>query len=225
MPSQMLFFSEVGEMQTDEKVVCDKAVTIDGNARYKGYLNYIGSKSILGNTSATFGVWTAVSKGGDRLNVLLSGPPDAATDPGDSDTISYDLKNGVCYTTTNRTVYFRYQGHGPLEHGAADVLVNMAGFTAPDGEATTLLENQEGQFRNFSRGYAYQGISGRAPSSEATITFSNGTESVTMTIPTNGDPSKQEFSEILKVTAAQTLTISVADGFDMNGWVIGLRGP
>jgi hypothetical protein len=223
--AQMLNFTEAGELRTDEKVVCDEAVVIGALTYYKGYLNYIGNRAIAGNTSSTYGVYTAVSKGGTRLNVLIAGPPAGAAVPGDVNTISYDPQNGVCYTTTSRTVYFTYLGHGPIDHGSSDTVIDMNGGTATAGVTKTFHAGQSGQFRSWSRADANPGFGFRAPSSNATITISNGTESETITVPSSGSASTMLFSDILKCTAAQTLTVSTTNGYDMNNWQFTLRGP
>ena len=223
--AQMKDFSVSGEDRTDERVACTEAIVINSTTYYRGYLSYIGNRNIAGNTSATYGVWTAASKDGDRLNVLISGPPSGATEPTDVNTISYDPQNGMAYTTTSRTVYFRYRGHGPLVHANSDLVINMADAVAADGSAVTFYTGIEGELRHYARAYAFANINSTAPTTNVTVAITNGTESYNLTIPTTGAASVAEFTDILKVMPSETLTLSAADGYDLHGWTIGLRGP
>ncbi len=219
----MEFFDPSGETQIDERVVIDEAVTIDGNARFKGYLNYIGNKSIEGNTSATFGAWASAGKAGQRYNILISGPPSAPVDPSNATTLSIDLQNGILYAQSSITVFVRYLGHGPVVRWPSDTEFSLADSQVVTGGALSLT-SEEDQYRSWARAWARAGHNSQPPSSNVSVSFSNGTESFTLTIPSNGSASAVTAVAILKCTAAQTLTASIADGLGVVGWRFGLRG-
>lgn len=98
------------EVVTDEAVVCSTVRTIGGDTYYRGRIERRPRASVMG-ASGSYGAWTAVSMGGTRLDVK-PGSGDGAALPADADEITIDVVNGYVYSTTSRTVYVRYEGHG-----------------------------------------------------------------------------------------------------------------
>ena len=206
-------FSAAGVAITDEIVRCDEAVTIGGNAYYKGYLAHNCNGNIAGDTSATYGAWTAASKGGTRRTVLIAGYPTGNTQ------VAVDLKNGWVYTTDSILLYFRYLAHEPIKHQIDPVVIAVNGLLET-GVAATLATLQ---FPNFVKiGYARIHNQGGLPTAAVTITLSNGTETQTVTMSNTDSDTVAEFTTPFKVTTSQTLTVTVTDGKNAYGFTLTL---
>lgn len=103
----MTEYNRVGALVSDEAIACTESVSIGGGTYYRGRAAQMAARSVLGSTSPTYGAWTATSKGGTRLDVVQDpGVPADATELG------WDLVAGWVYSTTSRTVYVYYLGHG-----------------------------------------------------------------------------------------------------------------
>lgn len=188
----------------DEIVRCNEAVVCpDGVTRYRGYLCCTADSNVQGNDSVSYGVWTAAAKGGTRLVVALAGYP------ADGTQVVIDRWNGWVWATAATTYYVRYLAHAPITHHPNNLDLNVP-YLLPAGAAVTIAQSKESYFRKF--GYAAIDVQGGAPSADATLTISNGTESATATIAAGTGQTLAEFAAPLKVTAAETLTVSVTDG-------------
>lgn len=211
-------FTAAGTAVTDEKIVCDESEVIDTITYYKGYLNYICNDNVEGNTSATYGVWTATSKGGTRKEVLVGGLP-ASTDQ-----VAIDTETGVMYAYASCTLYVRYLAHGPIRRGVSGGVFPIP-YLLTDGEAMTLVQYAPAYFQRIAYVEAY--IYGDAPTSNTTITLKNaatGGDEETIVI-TSGDttPGPYELTDPLKITTSQSLYVTVDDGNDINGLYLILR--
>lgn len=92
------------ETQTDERVNCNLAI---GGGLYAGYILGLSNHQLLGAVSSTYGIYTAVSGGGTRLNVLSVGTP------GNNDVL-FNPMTGRVVANSSRTVYVTYPFFGRI---------------------------------------------------------------------------------------------------------------
>ena len=95
-------FSSGGTVVTDKPIYLNKAVTYGGQSLYLGRIAALPAQSVVGTASATYGLWSAVTQGGQRKKVIVSGLP------GSSAEVLWDLQSGRLYSTISRTVYARF---------------------------------------------------------------------------------------------------------------------
>lgn len=206
-------FSAEGVAITDELVRCNEAVVVGGVTYYRGYLANTANGNIYGNDSPTYGVWTAAAKGGTRKLVAIAGYP------GDAATVAIDLKNGWLYSTQAGTFYVRYLAHEPIKHNISNVSIEVP-YLLKATVAKTLAAIKLPYFAKF--GFVSVAVSGGAPSADATVTISNGTESATFTLAATQPQAAVELATPFKVNVGETLTVSTADGKGAYGFVIRL---
>lgn len=205
-------FSAAGVAIVDEKVVCDEAVSVGGVTYYRGYLNYTVNPSVADN--AAYGLWTAVEQGGTKQTVLLAGYPAAVGQA------AIRTGEGQVFTTAPAVLYARYLAHEPIKHGVTNYTVHVP-YTLTTGQALTLDARKFPVFAKF--GAASVHIWGQAASVLASITLSNGSETVTVALQTAATPTyTAELTTPLKVTTSQTLTIATTDGKDAHGLTLTL---
>ena len=199
-------FDAAGEAITDEIVHIDEAVTIGGTTYYRGNLANLINANIA--TSSSYGINSAAAGAGTDYTILLAGMPT------NTSTVAIDL-DGFIYATTAIDVYATYLGHGPAHH--TPTLAVSIPWQLTDGEAITVGEYTFGQCQVFQ--FARMKV-GNTPTAAATLTLSNGSDSVNLDI-TDG---LTTFSTPLKVTTEQTLTISTTDGNDAGDIQLHLMG-
>ena len=205
-------FDATGVLVTDEIVRCDEAKVIDAVTYYLGYLNYVPNSNLVGNTSATYCVYTAAAKAGSRKTVLLDGYP------GDTSTVSVDKLKGIVYAKEVDDLYFTYLAHEPVNQGGG-VSIDIP-YQLTNAAAITMAELTFPTFRKFA--YISVDVTGGVPSANATVTLTNGTESENVTIDDTETSYVLELADLMKVTTAETLTISTADGNDAYGLALHL---
>lgn len=213
-----------GQDISDEKVVCDEAVTINGTTYYVGFLNWMCMGSIVGNSHATYGVWTSAAKGGSRLEVLTEGEPSGPSE------IAIDTVNGWVKSDTQRTVYVYYRGLELPKHWSQAVALPVNMMLA-DGESYS--GDDAIARRKFPRFQRFAGvcvdlstINGiTALKGDLVLMFANGasgdSQSVTF-VKANGRTQYLEFSDFLKVTTDQELYVTTTDGQNFGGGTITL---
>lgn len=203
-------FSAPGVAITDEISRCNEAVTINGTTFYRGYLANTCNQNIYGSDSPSYGVYSAASQGGTRYFVQIAGYPV-------SNQVSIDTKNGWVWSTTQATYYATYLAHQPIIHHPNGVSIDIP-YVLTAGQSITIARLKFPYFAKF--GYADINVEGGLPSSNATITVSNGTESQALTFSTNTNVI--EFATPLKITTAETLTVSTTDGKGAYGLTVQL---
>lgn len=201
-------FDPIGVQIVDEIVRCNESVTIGTFTGYKGYLNNTCNPNIEGNTSTVNTVYDAVNKTGNRLFALTKGYP------ADTSTVAIDLKNGWVYSTVSKTVYVSYLAHEPIKHSIAPLKI-LVPYQLKSGVAKTIIQRKYPYFVKF--GYATVDIQGGLPTSNVTLILTNGTESQTITLSSTVGQSVIEFTTPMKLTTAETLTLSTANGYNAFG--------
>jgi len=215
--------SASGQAETDEKVICYEDYTVGETTYYRGYLNYIPNVNIEGNDSATYGIWSAVSKGGTRYDVKIEGMPtnsEAAENPD----LSIDIQNKYLYSTVDDSTYYvRYLAHIPAREKAAPLT-----FYVPDMRVAGVTEDffilELPYFHKFCRASCF--IYGNPPSSQATIQIRNaidgGGDIQSLVISADAVNATATFSTILKINGGDKLVFRTANGYDMSDILIAL---
>lgn len=115
------------EDQTDERVYCNIPI---GGGLYAGYILGLTSNQLFGTASDDYGVYTAASFGGTRLNVLSAGTP------GNGDVLFNPL-TGRIVANQVRTVYVTYPFFGRLfrwwEYGPLTLAYPHLSLTSASG--------------------------------------------------------------------------------------------
>lgn len=199
-------FNPNGELVTDEVVRCNHS----NGGYYYGYLNNTANANMY--NSSSLGFFTAVSLGGTQKTVLLAG------DPPDNTQVSVDLLSGIVKATESMGLYCSYWAHDPFNTGDVDISVP---FVLTGGNSITIAQFKFPSFRRFYRAIVTIGNNGN-PTADATLTLSNGTESESITLDDINTSYIVTFSDILKVTPSETLTLSTSDGKDANDFQITL---
>ena len=222
-------FWPAGEDIVDEPVRCSELQTINGTPYYLGYLWQIPNRIIEGNTDADYGVWSAVSKGGTRYDVLLCGPPVADGNeqyPDAAGEVSIDIESGIIYATSLKTVYVCYKAHGPIRRAPIDLTINMD-YVLLEGEAIEVHRAADVVARLYTRWRFFYNGNSQAPSSDTLIRVKNadaGGDEREIDIVATGSAGAALWLTPLKVMPDQELIAEVDDGFDMTGGVLELFG-
>ena len=208
-------FSAAGVAITDEIVRCNESIVIGGVTYYRGYLQATANESIADATQSTYTAYTAASQAGTRQTVILAGYPGAAN------TIRVDCQRGQVFAFEADDFYFRYLAHDPIKHNTGNQSVYIP-YALTASTALTLAVLRWPFPMHIA--YVAFGVTGAPPTADATVTLSNGTESANVLIPSAGGAVVRELTTALKVTTAETLTISTTDGKGARGFTIGLLG-
>lgn len=208
-------FSAAGVAITDEIVRCDEAVTVGAATLYRGYLQATANENIADATQSTYTAYTAASQAGTRQAVILAGYPGAAN------TLRVDPQRGHVYAFEVDDFYFRYLAHDPIKHNTGNISIFIPYVLTASSSIT--IARLMWPFPMIIS-HVSIGILGSNPTADATLTLSNGTESANVTIPASGSAVVRELTTALKVTAAETLTISTTDGKDAHSLNLSIMG-
>jgi len=119
----------------DELVRCNRAVTVDGNVLYQGWLIELPAPSVA-NFTGTNGVWTESGTTGTHYTVLKSGKPAG-------NQCSIDMASGEVLTSTSIDLYVRYESYGRLQRISESAGQSMAIHGFLDYSATTEVYREE----------------------------------------------------------------------------------
>jgi hypothetical protein len=195
-----------GAAITDEPVKCHRSVVINATTYYFGHLMEISDDSVLGNTDADYGAWTATSKGGTRYNVLKTGVPGA------NECVLDKTTGRVLVTVLDTTLYFRYVGYGRLFQwfNQGPVILTHKGLL--DAGGTVELTRQ---LLSYGGGFARAIATVEAAPSGGTLVLTlakiagEGSESNTITIASGEYDATTEFTARMKWQAGEHAAVSV----------------
>lgn len=207
-------FSLTGELISNEKIVCDKAVLIGTSTCYAGTFSYLPNASIQGSTSSSYGVYTASSKTGTRLSVIMAGDPSSIE-------ARVDLNKGIIATQEPSTVYCYYNGHGPISHLISECLIEVPWCLTEGSSATIIARRKFSKPAKFC--YAKINIEGGLPTATAPVVITNGVMTETCNVSTSGNNQSFSFSAPMVVTENQTVTVTSSNGHGMYDFSISLQ--
>lgn len=229
----MKSFQANGVAQSDEKIQCTESITINAVEYFRGYLSYLPNKSIGGNSDPDYGIWTAASKGGSRVNVLtgfVSGQTGSGglptSDPGE---IAVDVQNGQVYSLSSRTVYAYYLGHGPVRHFTNTIQFHTSRILTV-GSSHEIYRMNPAQFRQIAHieFYGTEVDTLLNMSSDCTFTLKNATsggDEETFIIDKTGNLYQPfTLSNPIKGTPGSLLIIDTANGRNLANFNLSLYG-
>lgn len=121
------------ETQTDEPVVISSAVH-DKAGFYYGHIKGLTSNQLIGTSSTSFGVYSAVLKGGTRYEVIEAGDPSATQ-------ILFERLTGRLIASNPITVYVTYPFYARVFHWWEQAkLLNFHGAYVNDNGMTIYEE-------------------------------------------------------------------------------------
>lgn len=174
-----ILYTREGADVTDEAIACTTSRVIDSTTYYVGRIAQVPAASILGSSDPDYGIWTAVSKGGNRFTVIADAVPSDSS--GGSPDIVIDVSTGEVFSTISQTVYARYVGHGTYNAGSSSsssgymIPLNIPG-TMPDGSTTdhiTVEPPEDWRITKYNIVVPIQG--GQQPSGAITLSLRNAT--------------------------------------------------
>jgi hypothetical protein len=199
-------FNADGAAITDEPVKCHLSVVIGVTTYYYGYIMEMSDDSVLGNTDADYGAWTATSKGGTRYTVLSSGVPGA------NECVLNKTTGRVLVTTLDQVLYFRYIGYGRLfqwQNQGPVVLVHKGLLDA--GGTVELTRQLLSYGGGFARAIAT--VEGAPSGGTLVLTIAKisgeGSETNTVTIASGEYDATTEFSARMKWQPGEHVAVSV----------------